>query len=75
MPGANTWLYAPYQILALTNVRNTGTAQLPAKTFVTYKKNTPQNFPSLHTCYGVETLHVLRNALRLELFLLQFEFP
>ena len=42
MPGANTWLYAPYQNLLLRNVRNTSTAKLPAQTFATCKRIAPQ---------------------------------
>ena len=42
MPGADTWLYAPYQILALRNVRNTGTAKPAPQTFATCKRTTPQ---------------------------------
>jgi len=33
----------PYQILALRNVRNTGTAKLPVQTFATCKMITPKN--------------------------------
>ena len=46
MPGATAWLCVPYQILVLRNVRNTGTAKIPAQIFAMSNWFMPQNLVS-----------------------------